>query len=146
VAERRSKRAVSTACGVEGIAWPLANAGMTFSGASWRVTQAYIFLAVAIAANAAGHLLLKGGAMAGSDMLRALLNVKTILGVGALGGSAVVYVAALRTLPLTVAMPSLVAGFLMTALIAHLVWDEPFGLRQLAAFGFIGVGLYLLHR
>lgn len=110
------------------------------------MTQAYLFLVAAIASNAAGHLLLKGGALAGADLLRTLFHFKTILGVAALGGSAVVYVAALRTLPLTVAMPSLVAGFLMTALIAHLIWDEPFGLRQLAAFGFIGVGLYLLHR
>lgn len=121
-------------------------AGTLPGGSSQRVTQAYIFLALAIASNAAGHLLLKGGAMAGADLLRALLHFKTILGIGALGGSAVVYVAALRTLPLSVAMPSLVAGFLMTALIAHLVWDEPFGLRQLTAFGFIGIGLYLLHR
>jgi len=110
------------------------------------VTQAYLFLVLAIATNAAGHLLMKGGALAGVDLFRALFHIKTILGVAAMGASAVVYVAALRTLPLTIAMPSMVAGFLMTAVIAHLIWDEPFGLRQLAAFGFIGIGLYLLHR
>ena len=110
------------------------------------MTQAYLFLVSAIASNAAGHLLLKGGAMASTDLFRALFHVKTILGIAAMGVSAVVYIAALRTLPLSVAMPSMVAGFLMTALIAHLIWDEPFGLRQLAAFGFIGIGLYLLHR
>ena len=89
---------------------------------------------------------MKGGALGGVDLSRALCHSRTILGIAAMAASAVVYIAALRILLLSIAMPCMDAGFLMTALIAHLLWNEPFGLRPLAAFGFIGIGLYLLHR
>ncbi|HET8727429.1 MAG TPA: transporter, partial [Alphaproteobacteria bacterium] len=64
----------------------------------------------------------------------------------AYGLSAVAYIAALRAMPLSVAMPSMVVGYLGTAVIAHFLWDEPFGARQVAAFALIAVAMFLLHR
>jgi drug/metabolite transporter (DMT)-like permease len=48
-------------------------------------------------------------------------------------------------MPLSIAMPSMVVGYLGTALLAHWIWGEAFGARQLAAFALIGLGLFLLH-
>jgi drug/metabolite transporter (DMT)-like permease len=39
----------------------------------------------------------------------------------------------------------MVVGYLGTALLAHWIWGEAFGPRQLAAFAFIALGLLLLH-
>jgi small multidrug resistance pump len=105
----------------------------------------YGFLALAIALNMAGHVMIKFGATAAAEPLRAYLSPFTILGLGAYGLSAIGYIAALRTMPLSVAMPSMVVGYLGTALLAHWIWGEAFGARQLAAFALIALGLFLLH-
>jgi undecaprenyl phosphate-alpha-L-ara4N flippase subunit ArnE len=107
--------------------------------------RAYGFLALAIALNMAGHVMFKLGATAAAEPLRVYLSPFTIVGLGAYGLSAIGYIAALRTMPLSIAMPSLVVGYLGTALLAHWIWGEAFGARQLAAFALIGLGLFLLH-
>jgi small multidrug resistance pump len=107
---------------------------------------AYGFLALAVALNMAGHLLLKLGATTAVEPLRAYTSPFTVLGMAAYALSVIGYIAALRTMALSVAMPSMVVGYLGTALVAHWVWGEEFGLRQLVAFALIGLGLYLLHR
>ena len=106
---------------------------------------AYGFLAIAIALNMAGHLMFKLGATAAAEPLYAYISPFTALGMGAYALSAVGYIAALRTMALSVAMPSMVVGYLGTALLAHWIWGEAFGPRQLAAFALIAAGLYLLH-
>jgi drug/metabolite transporter (DMT)-like permease len=93
----------------------------------------------------AGHVMFKLGATAAAEPLRVYLSPFTIVGLGAYGLSAMGYIAALRTMPLSIAMPSLVVGYLGTALLAHWIWGEAFGARQLAAFALIGLGLFLLH-
>jgi multidrug transporter EmrE-like cation transporter len=107
--------------------------------------RAYGFLALAIALNMAGHVLFKFGATATPDPLRAYLSPFTVLGLGAYGLSAIGYIAALRTMALSIAMPSMVVGYLGTALVAHWIWGEAFGVRQIAAFALIALGLFLLH-
>ncbi len=106
---------------------------------------AYGFLASAIALNMAGHLMFKFGATAAAEPLRAYVSPFTALGMGAYALSTVGYIAALRTLALSIAMPSMVVGYLGTALLAHWIWGEEFGPRQPAAFGRIALGRYLLH-
>lgn len=107
--------------------------------------KAYAFLALAIALNMAGHVMFKFGAVAAVEPIRAYVSPYTILGLGAYGLSAIGYIAALRTMALSIAMPSMVVGYLGTALLAHWIWGEAFGLRQLAAFALIALGLFLLH-
>jgi multidrug transporter EmrE-like cation transporter len=107
--------------------------------------RAYGFLALAIALNMAGHVLFKFGATATPDPLRAYLSPFTVLGLGAYGLSAIGYIAALRTMALSIAMPSMVVGYLGTALVAHWIWGEAFGVRQIAAFALIALGLFLRH-
>jgi multidrug transporter EmrE-like cation transporter len=110
------------------------------------VITAYGFLTFAIALNMAGHLMFKFGATAAAEPLRAYVSPFTALGMVAYVLSAISYIAALRTMALSIAMPSMVGGYMGTALLAHWIWGEEFGPRQLAAFGLIALGLYLLHR
>ena len=106
----------------------------------------YLFLAAAIATNMAGHVLFKAGAVSGADAMRIYVHGLTLGGFAAYGISALAYIAALRTLPLSVAMPSMVLGYVGATLCAFWLWNEPFGFRQVAALVLIGIGLYLLHR
>lgn len=106
---------------------------------------AYGFLASAIALNMLGHLMFKFGATVAADTMRAYVSPFTILGMGAYALSAVGYIAALRSIALSVAMPSMAIGYAGTALLAHWIWGEAFGLRQIAAFALIALGLFLLH-
>lgn len=107
---------------------------------------AYLFLVLAIVLNMAGHLLFKAGAIAAANPVASYVAPYTLAGFGAYGLSAFAYIAALRTMPLSVAMPSMVIGYLGTALIAHALWGEPFGARQWAAFALIAAAMFLLHR
>lgn len=105
----------------------------------------YFLLVLAVLTNMAGHVSFKFGAMAGENVAGSFLNPYTFVGFATYGFSAFAYIAALRTLPLSVAMPTMVLGYFGTALFAHYVWGEPFGVKQVIAFGCVGVGLYLLH-
>jgi small multidrug resistance pump len=110
--------------------------------------SAYLLLAAAIVTNVAGHVMFKAGAMsgAGGEVMRSFVNLKVLFGFGAYGISAIAYIACLRTLPLSVAMPSMAVGYIGAALAAHWLWGEAFGVRQLAALALVALGLYLLHR
>lgn len=108
----------------------------------------YLALAVAIATNMTGHVLLKAGAVAGADggLLRSLLSLATLVGIGAYGFSAIAYVTALRTMPLSLAMPSMALGYAGATILASLLWNEPVGGRHAIALGLITLGLLVLHR
>jgi small multidrug resistance pump len=108
----------------------------------------YPALVFAIATNMTGHLLLKAGALAGANgsLLNSLTSLPTLIGIAAYGLSAVAYVAALRTLPLSIAMPSMVAGYAGATIAAAWLWHEPVGIRHAAALALIAAALTVLHR
>lgn len=108
----------------------------------------YLALTVAVATNLAGHVLFKAGALAGGggSIWRSLLAGPTLAGVVVYGLSAVAYVVALRDLPLSVAMPSMVVSYAGATVVAALVWGEPVGARHALALGLIAVALVVLHR
>lgn len=110
--------------------------------------MAYLLLACAILTNVAGHIAFKQGAMSGvgGSLAASFVNMPVLLGFAAYGASAVLYIACLRSLPLTVAMPSMAVGYLGAALAAHWLWGEAFGLRQMTALALVAAGLFLLHR
>lgn len=108
----------------------------------------YLALAVAIATNMTGHVLLKAGAVSGADrhLLHSLMSTPTLFGIAIYGVSAIAYVAALRTMPLSIAMPSMVLGYAGATIVASLLWNEPVGGRHALALGLIAFGLVVLHR
>ncbi len=59
-----------------------------------------------------------------------LFDIRTIIGFGLYGGSAILYIIALRKIPMSVALPSTAVSYVVAALIGHYVFAEALGASQ----------------
>jgi small multidrug resistance pump len=107
------------------------------------MTTYWIVLAVAIFTSMAGQTLLKAGASAGS-FVDQLLDWHTILGLGLYGGAAILYIVALRRIPMSVALPFTAVSYIAAAAIGHYGFGEPITTQHMAAIALIGAGVVLL--
>ena len=82
------------------------------------MTLYWVVLALAIATSMGGQTLLKAGASA-PDFLAQLLDLRTIVGLGLYGGAAILYIVALRRIPMSVALPCTAASYVAAMLIGH---------------------------
>lgn len=103
----------------------------------------WLVLAAAIVTSMAGQTLLKAGAGA-ATFLAQLLDWRTLLGLCLYGGAAMLYIVALRRIPMSVALPCTAVSYVAAALIGHYAFAEPMGTQHVAAIGFISVGVVLL--
>ena len=100
-------------------------------------------LFVAIATSMAGQALLKAGAGA-VDFIAQLLDWRTLLGLCLYGGAAVLYIVALRRIPMSRALPSTAISYVAAALIGHYAFGEPLGMGHIAAIALICGGVVML--
>ena len=105
----------------------------------------YVALAVGILAGIAGQILLKQGADA-PDFLSQLLRPSTLCGLALYGSAAFLYIIALRKLPVSVAFPSVSLSYAIVAVLGHLIFGEPFGLRQIGGIVLIMGGVVLINQ
>jgi multidrug transporter EmrE-like cation transporter len=105
----------------------------------------YGALAAAILVGVAGQLLLKQGAVRSTDQLAQFLDPFTISGLAVYGLAAVLYIVAIKRLPVSLAFPSVALSYVLVAIAAHFLWQEPLGLAQFAGIVLIGGGILLLH-
>jgi multidrug transporter EmrE-like cation transporter len=110
------------------------------------VTLYYVALVGAILFGIAGQIALKSGALGSATIAGQFINPLTILGLAVYGFAAVCYVVALKKIPVSVAFPSVAASYAVVAIIAHLLWNEPFGWPQIAGLVLIGCGILLIHQ
>jgi small multidrug resistance pump len=103
----------------------------------------WTLLFAAIGASVVGQGLLKAGA-ARPDFMAQLLDWKTVLGLGIFGGSAMLYIAALRKIPLSVALPCTALSYVVVTVIGYALFAEPVGLQKLAALALIVAGVAVL--
>jgi multidrug transporter EmrE-like cation transporter len=103
----------------------------------------WIVLAAAIATSMAGQTLLKAGAGA-NDFIAQLFGWRTILGLGLYGGAAILYIVALRRIPMSVALPCTAISYVAAAAIGHFAFGEPMGMQHIAALALICSGVVLL--
>ncbi|WP_270938090.1 DMT family transporter [Falsiroseomonas oryzae] len=112
------------------------------------MTAAWITLAIAIATSLVGQVLLKVGASgsvaASAGFLDQLFRWQTIIGLGAYGGAALLYIIALRKIPMSVALPCTAASYVVIALIGWAVFGESLGVQKMLAIGLICAGVVLL--
>ena len=112
------------------------------------MTAAWITLAAAITTSLVGQILLKVGASdsvaASTGFLDQLFRWQTIIGLGCYGGAALLYIIALRKIPMSVALPSTAASYVVIALIGWAAFGEPLGAQKLAAIALICAGVVLL--
>ena len=103
----------------------------------------WAMLAAAIVTSMIGQTLLKAGAVA-PDFIAQLFDVRTIVGLAAYGGAAVLYIVALRRIPMSVALPCTAVSYVAAVLIGHFGFAEPLSVSRLGAVALICVGVALL--
>ena len=69
----------------------------------------------------------------------------TIVGFAIYVFAAFCYIVALKRIPVSVAFPSVAASYAIVAVLAHLLWNEPFGWPQIAGLVLIGTGIGAPH-
>jgi small multidrug resistance pump len=104
----------------------------------------YVFLALGILVGVAGQFLLKSGSDA-AGIFEQFLKPATVAGFACYGLAGVLYTLSLRSIPLSVAYPSVSASYVIVVVIAHLLWKEPLGLQQMTAVLLISGGIGLLY-
>lgn len=108
-------------------------------------------LGTAILCSMVGQVLLKLGAegLSGQGLgvggfVGQVLRWQTLLGLCLYGGSAFLYILALRRIPMSVALPCTAASYALIALIGWWFFNEPLGMQKVAAILLIGAGVVLL--
>jgi small multidrug resistance pump len=100
-------------------------------------------LALAITTSMAGQTLLKAGASAPSFLVQ-LFDLRTLAGLGLYGGSALLYIVALRRIPMSVALPCTAVSYIVAALLGHYVFAEAMSIAKVAGIAMICVGVLML--
>jgi multidrug transporter EmrE-like cation transporter len=100
-------------------------------------------LAVAITTSMVGQTLLKAGAGA-PDFVAQLFDTRTIIGLALYGGSALLYIIALRRIPMSVALPCTAVSYVVAALIGHYGFAEPLGIPKITGIAMICLGVLML--
>ena len=106
----------------------------------------YVCLVAGVVFGIAGQITLKSGAMASDTVLAQFLNPLTILGFAIYVIAAFFYIVALKKIPVSIAFPSVAASYAVVAIIAHVLWQEPFGWAQIGGLILIGSGILLIHQ
>jgi multidrug transporter EmrE-like cation transporter len=106
----------------------------------------YTSLVASILLGVAGQVALKAGAVDSATLWGQFLNPRTILGFGIYVIAALLYIVALKRIPVSIAYPSVAGSYIIVAVLAHLLWQEPFGWPQLAGLVLIGGGIFLIHQ
>lgn len=107
------------------------------------MTVYWVTLFVAIATSMAGQTLLKAGAGA-VDFLAQLLDWRTMLGLFLYGVAAILYIVALRRIPMSRALPCTAVSYVVAALIGHYAFGEALGPMHVAAIALICGGVVIL--
>lgn len=104
----------------------------------------WLTLAAAICTSLVGQVLLKAGATGEGGFLTQLFRPTTVIGLGCYGGAALLYIVALRKIPMSVALPCTAASYVVIALVGHFMFGEALGLQKIAAILLISGGVVLL--
>jgi small multidrug resistance pump len=107
------------------------------------MTGYWVVLAAAIIISMAGQTLLKAGAGA-SDFVAQLFDPRTMFGLCLYGGSAMLYIVALRRIPMSIALPCTAFSYVAAAMIGHFAFAEPLGAMHLSALALICAGVVML--
>jgi small multidrug resistance pump len=110
------------------------------------VSVYYASLVCAILFGIAGQIVLKSGAVGSETVAAQFVNPLTIAGFAIYVFAALCYIVALKKIPVSVAFPSVAASYAAVAVIAHLLWNEPFGWPQIGGLALIGGGILLIHQ
>jgi multidrug transporter EmrE-like cation transporter len=103
----------------------------------------WMALVAAIVTSMGGQTLLKAGAGA-PGFVAQLFDPRTMVGLVLYGGAALLYIVALRRIPMSVALPCTAVSYVAAAFIGHFAFGEPMGMQQVGALALISVGVVML--
>ena len=103
-------------------------------------------LIISIILGVIGQISLKAGALQGNSYGNLYFQKYTILGLFAYFLAALLYIYSLKSIPVSVAFPSVSISYVAVAYLANVIWGEPFGLKQILALLLITSGIYVLSR
>jgi multidrug transporter EmrE-like cation transporter len=106
----------------------------------------YIALGLSITGGVFGQLLLKAGALKNYEGIWFFFEPRIVGGLFLYFLSALLYIFALKKIPLSVAFPTISISYVVVSYLAHLIWNEPFGLNQLLALSLIISGIIILNK
>jgi small multidrug resistance pump len=105
----------------------------------------WLVLALAITSSLVGQVLLKAGTGDGTgSFIAQLFRWQTIIGLGFYGGAAMLYIVALRKIPMSVALPCTAVSYIVIAIAGWWFFGEGLGPQKLVAIGLIGAGVIVL--
>jgi len=111
--------------------------------AGTRMNFYWLMLAASIVAALAGQVLLKAGAGAASFMGQ-LFDPSTLVGLVLYGGAAMLYIVALRRIPMSVALPCTAVSYVAATVIGHYAFGEAVTPMRVGAIAMICAGVVLL--
>lgn len=104
----------------------------------------WLALAGAIAVSLFGQVMLKAGAGGDGGFVAQLFRPTTMVGLVCYGGAALLYIVALRRIPMSVALPCTAASYVVIALIGHYAFGEALGPQKMMAIALISAGVVVL--
>jgi len=107
------------------------------------VTLYWSMLFGAIVTSMAAQTLLKAGAGT-VDFISQLFDWRTLCGLVLYGGAAVLYIVALRRIPMSRALPCTAISYVAAALIGYYAFGETLGVAHVAAIALICGGVAIL--
>ena len=108
------------------------------------MTPYWLALAAAISVSLFGQVLLKAGAGGEGGFLAQLFRPTTMVGLVCYGGAALLYIVALRRIPMSVALPCTAASYVVIALVGHFAFGEALGPQKVMAIALISAGVVVL--
>lgn len=103
----------------------------------------WFLLFAAIGTSMGGQVLLKAGA-GGATLLDQIADWRTLLGLIVYGGASLLYIVALRKIPMSIALPCTAISYIAAALIGHFAFAEPLTPLHMAAISVIAAGVVML--
>lgn len=103
----------------------------------------WAFLLTAITSTVLAQGLLKAGAGAGTIVAQ-FLDWRTVIGLGIYVLASLLYIVALRRIPLGVALPCTALSYVAVAVVGWLVFHEPMSLGRIGGLVLIGSGVVVL--
>lgn len=108
------------------------------------MTPFWLALAAAITVSLLGQVLLKAGAGGEGGFVAQLFRPATMVGLVCYGGAALLYIVALRRIPMSVALPCTAASYVVIALVGHFAFGESLGAQKIMAILLISAGVVVL--
>lgn len=117
------------------------------------VTQSVAaILAASILLGIVGQLFLKAGVSSfgtvafNASLLRLLLSPKVLAGIAAYVISSLLWLYVLSRMPLSIAYPTLAAGYILIEILSFFLFQEPLTAHKVAGAVVIALGIWLLYR